>query len=293
MAETSRRRSGELVRGIFKILLAKPDGVQVQDLLSQLEKSVPPTEFENTNYPDRPNVRRYERIVRFSTIGPVKAGWLIKNKGLWTITEAGKKAYEKFADPEKFMQEAGRLYRQWKGTHKETDTDQDNETAEDAITIELAQESAWKEIEEYLSKMNPYDFQNLVAGLLLGMGYSISWISPPGADGGIDVVAYSDPLGARGPRIKVQAKRQKQTVDVKGMRAFMAVLSEGDVGLFVSIGGFTKDAKEEARNHQTRRLTLADARELFDLWVMHYDRIPEAYRNALPLKPIYFLASEE
>jgi len=73
----------------------------------------------------------------------------------------------------------------------------------------------------------------------------------------------------------------------------MAVLSEGDIGLFVSLGGFTKDAEEEARNHQTRRLLLVDARRLFDLWVEHYDRIPEINRRTFALKPVHFLAPEE
>jgi restriction system protein len=81
MAEITRRRQGELVRGIFEILLVEPEGLRARDVLERLEQVVPPTEFERSNYPNRPNVRRYEKIARFSTIGPVKAGWLIKNKG--------------------------------------------------------------------------------------------------------------------------------------------------------------------------------------------------------------------
>jgi len=78
MAEITRRRSGELVRGVFQILLSNPDGLQAKEVLSRLQTAVPPTEFEKTMYAERPNVRRYEKIVRFSTIGPVKAGWLTK-----------------------------------------------------------------------------------------------------------------------------------------------------------------------------------------------------------------------
>jgi hypothetical protein len=36
-------------------------------------------------------VRRFEKIVRLATIGPVKAGWLVKSKGRWILTEDGKK----------------------------------------------------------------------------------------------------------------------------------------------------------------------------------------------------------
>ena len=56
-------------------------------------------------------MRRYGKVVRFATIGPVKAGWLVKNKGQWTLTDEGRAAYAKFTDPEAFMREAARLYR--------------------------------------------------------------------------------------------------------------------------------------------------------------------------------------
>jgi len=38
------------------------------------------------------------------------------------------------------------------------------------------------------------------------MGYHVAWVAPPGPDGGVDVIAQSDPLGINGPRIKVQVK---------------------------------------------------------------------------------------
>jgi len=71
------------------------------------------------------------------------------------------------------------------------------------------------------------------------------------------------------------------------------VLGKGDVGLFVSIGGFTKDAEETVRAQEKRRLMLLDLRRLFDLWVEHYDRIPEEHRRLLPLRAIHFLAPSE
>ena len=94
------------MRGVFKLLLAHPEGLPAKSILEKLAEIVPPTEFEKTTYPRRPDVRRYEKIVRFSTIGPVKAAWLLKNKGLWTLTDLGRRAYEQFPDPEQFMTEA-------------------------------------------------------------------------------------------------------------------------------------------------------------------------------------------
>ena len=89
MAEITAHRKGELVRGVFKILIDNPDGLQAKKVIQKLEQLVPPTDFEKTTYPDKPNIRRFDKIVRFSTIPTVKAGWLLKEKGIWTITELG------------------------------------------------------------------------------------------------------------------------------------------------------------------------------------------------------------
>jgi restriction system protein len=140
--------------------------------------------------------------------------------------------------------------------------------------------------------MPPYEFQELVASLLRAMAYHVPWVAPRGRDGGVDIVAFTDPLGAGGPRIKVQVKRVTSgKIGVEGLRSFLAVLSGQDVGLFVSLGGFTADA--EARAQESRRLTLLDMEHLVNLWVEHYDRLNEDDRAHLPLRPVYFLAPVE
>jgi restriction system protein len=249
-----------------------------------------------TTYPSRPDVRRYEKVVRFSTIGPVKASWLIKNKGTWSLTDEGRAAFQKFKDPEALMREAGRLYRAWKADQP-ADLDNDSEEASNEIekvaTLEEAEEAAWSEIESFLEKMSPYDFQEVVAGLLRGMGYYVDWVSPPGPDKGIDIVAHADPLGVKGPRIKVQVKRRSDKTAVDGIRGFMALLGDSDVGLFVCTGGFTREAEDEARRREKRRIMLLDLKRLFDLWTEHYDRVPEAKRRLLPLRRVYYLAPAE
>lgn len=294
MAEITRRRVGELVRGVFRILKNESEAIPAKDVLQRLEALVPPTPFEASFYPDRPNVRRYEKIVRFSTIAAVKAGWLLKNKGAWSLTEAGRDAYAKFSDPEEFGREARRLYTKWKADQPADEQDEsEEETGQAAATLEEAEEAAWSEIEAFLEKMSPYDFQELVAGLLRGMGYFVEWVSPPGPDKGIDIVAHVDPLGVKGPRIKAQVKRRADRINVDGVRGFMALLGDSDVGIFVTTGGFTRDAEDEARRQEKRRIMLIDLKRLFDLWTEHYDQIPEAQRRLLPLRPVYYLAPDE
>jgi restriction system protein len=298
MAETTRGRQGELVRAVFAVLLDGSEGMPAADVLAEVERRVPPTPFENETYPKHPTERRYPKIVRFATIGPVKAGWLVKENGRWSLTDEGREAYESFPDPAAFMSEASRLYRVWK---RQQPVDEDGEgeeeeapAAESAIALEEAEEDASSAIRDYLAAMPPYEFQNLVAALLKAMGYHVLWVAPPGPDQGIDLIASSDPLGTKTPRIKVQVKRRVDSkIAVDGLRAFMAVLGDQDVGIFISAGGFTSEAQREARAQERRTLTLIDLDQLVRLWIENYDRLPEDDRLRLPLRPVFFLAPQE
>lgn len=295
MAEIVPRRQGELVRGVFAILKPAPEGLQAAEVLRQLALAVPPTPFESSHYESSPNVRRYEKIVRFSTIGTVKAGWLIKEKGQWSLTDDGRKAYEQFSDPEAFFLEARRLYRAWKKAQPKQEAVEESDPVDDeveiAATLEEAEEIAWSEIRQYLVTMPPYEFQALVGSLLKAMGYYVLWISPPGADRGIDLVAHNDPLGTTSPRILVQVKRQGDTkIAVDGLRSFLAVLGDQDVGIYISAGGFTSEAEREARSQEKRRVTLIDLNRLVALWVENFNKLDDEDRQRLPLKPVYYLS---
>lgn len=294
MAEITRRRTGHLLRKLFEILGSHPDGLQAAVALDRLANSIDLTNYENGNYEG--GVRRFEKIVRFATIDCVKAGWLLKDRGTWIVTEAGKAAYSNYPDPENFYKEAARLYRVWKsGQPKQAQSveiDQDAEISEQgsiSITFEEAEEQAWAEIDRYLRRMNPYDFQHLVADLLRAMSYHVSWVAPPGKDGGVDVIAHTDALGTKAPRIKVQVKRINDKVNIDGVRSFLAIINEDDVGLYISLGGFTKDADDFARNQERRKVTLIDLQRLVDLWIQHYSQLGDTARGRLPLTPIYFL----
>lgn len=299
MAEITRLRVGELLRELFKILMAAQDGLRAGEALQALANQVELTPYEAGSYES--GGRRFDKIVRFATVDCVKAGWLLKDKGTWSVTEDGKKAYAELPDPESFYRQACKLYAEWKASQPAVDGDPDvlDAAADDAVeasskalsvTFEEAEELAWAEISNYLRAMNPYEFQYLVADLLRGMSYHVSWVSPPGKDGGIDVLAWPDALGTRTPRIKVQVKRQQQAVNVEGLRSFMALLGDDDVGLFVCTGGFTKDAEAEARTQEKRRIMLIGLEKLFDLWDEHYDRLTDEARKRLPLRSIRFLA---
>jgi restriction system protein len=293
MPEITRRRTGELLRKLFDILAGHPEGLAASRAMEQLAAAVQLTEYEKGDYES--GGRRFDKIVRFATVDCVKAGWLLKEKGRWTLTEPGRQAHSSLVDPEEFYRKATQLYRAWKAGRPDSEPDTPEESDDQAsakavsVTFEEAEGQAWSEISTYVLAMPPYEFQELVADLLRAMDYHVAWIAPPGKDGGVDIVAHRDPLGATSPRIKVQVKRQQSTVNTDGVRSFMAILSDGDLGLFVSAGGFTKDAAEEARFQEKRKVTLLNLEQLFDLWVEHYDKLSGSAKRRLPLRPIYFL----
>ena len=296
MADVSRGRTGEHLRKLFEIIVRNSGTMSGREALAGLAAVTKLTPYESGDYAT--GGRRFDKIVRFATVDTVKAGWLIKNKGVWTVTDAGRQALSRLSDPEAFYREAIRLYGAWRSSRPDSEPDTADQESDQtsgkaaSITYEEAEELAWAEIVTYLRSMNPYDFQELVASLLRAMGYHVAWVAPPGKDGGTDILAWSDPLGTRPPRIKVQVKRQLQSVAVDGLRSFMAVLGDDDVGIFVSTGGFTKDASDEARTQEKRRVTLLDMETLVDLWIEHYPKLDEQGRRRLPLQPIWFIAPQ-
>ncbi len=293
MADVTIRRTGELLKLLFEILMDNPNGMRAIDALTALKERVELTEYEKGEYSSGGGLR-FDKIVRFATVDCVKAGWLVKEKGIWTVTDEGIQAYHQNKSPEIFYRQAQKLYREWKKNRKvpSPEIQEGVENISASITYEEAEEQAWSEIEEYLKSMPPYDSQKLVAALLKAMGYHVSWISPPGKDGGVDILAWNDPLGTKPPRIKVQVKREQNPTNVSTLRSFMALLGDNDVGIFVSTGGFTRDAEDEARTQQSRQVTLVNLQRLFELWIEHIDKLDEVAKDLLPLKPIYFLSPE-
>jgi restriction system protein len=301
----STARQGELLRAVFKILLESPNGLPGREALDRMQTIVPFTDYEAGHYPSNPNEKRGVIATRFYTVNCVKAGWLKKSRTAWTVTDEGRAAFETFTDSGDFARESSRRYQAWK-REQEVATEAVGEAAIDlgaatseaeavteTMSVEIAEEAAWQHIQAHLTSMDPYEFQDLVAALLKAMGYHVGWVSPPGPDRGIDIVAYTDPLGATGPRIKVQVKRRQDKTNVDGVRSFLAVLGSHDVGLYISAGGFTSEAEREVRSQENRRITLIDLEKLFDLWVEHYASIDDADKVLLPLRPVYFLAPKD
>ena len=211
---------------------------------------------------------RWTNNFQFYSIDYQKAGFIVKKNGSWYLTPEGEKALKK--SPEVVMEEARAAYREWKnsrGIPEGSEEEPTDETAEkdNAMNLDLLESDAREGIKQYIISKSPYEFQDMVAALLRAMGYHTPFVAPKGKDGGIDIIAYLDPLGAQTPRIKVQVKHKPET----------------------SIGA------SDIRALLERERIEIDGDDFIDMWTEYYDKMSDEDKNMLPLKRISFLGNNE
>ncbi|MGB7102387.1 MAG: restriction endonuclease [Xanthobacteraceae bacterium] len=142
-------------------------------------------------------------------------------------------------------------------------------------------------IKDKIVSLDWEEMQQLIAGLLRAMGYKTR-ISPQGSDRGKDIVASPDGLGLEQPRIVVEVKhRNNESMGSQHIRGFLGGRHKDDRGLYVSTGGFSKDAKYEA-DRASIPLTLIDIDDLVELVIEYYEKLDLATRTLLPLTKIYW-----
>ncbi len=143
-------------------------------------------------------------------------------------------------------------------------------------------------IKDHVSRLDWDAMQELVAGLLRAMGYKTQ-VSPSGPDRGKDIVASPDGFGFESPRIVVEVKHRGQAMGSSEIRSFLGGRHPEDKGLYVSTGGFTKDAYYEAERASIP-ITLMTLDDLVDALLEHYENLDIESKQLLPLKKIYWPA---
>ena len=180
------------------------------------------------------------------------------------------------------------------GTTPATDSNPDPPMMPQASTDtrELLEEAVTRSaeiIEDLIAALSWEQVQDLVAEILKAMGYRTR-VSPKGPDRGVDVFASPDGLGLQEPRIFVEVKHRPNTqIGSPDIRSFLGGRQIGDKCLFVSTGGFSREARYEAErsNIPITLLTLPRLRELI---VEYYDRMSPAGTTLIPLERIYWPA---
>ena len=294
--KSSRALAAELIYAAMKILRDNGKEMVMRDLMAKVGKVVPLDDWARERY-EKTGYIRWESILHFYSIDCVKAGYLVKKNAIWYLTPEGDAALS--MKPTQLLETAQKAYRKWRA--EQPDIPEGGEQAgneepgseEASVAFEEIEQTAMAGLERHINKKNPYEYQELVAALLRAMGYHTPFVAPKGKDGGVDIVAYRDPLGTESPRIQVQVKHRESSATAQEVRQLMGLLQkEGDVGIFVSSGGFTPDAKAAARNSHIH-VELIDLARFIILWQEFYLKLSDEDKALLPLRPIYFLAEQE
>lgn len=301
MAKSKSKKIAEkTIFATFQILKDAGGELRGKEVVDKIRETVEFDDYEKHRY-EKTGYIRWESILHFYTIDCMKAGFLRKSKGMWILTEEGEEAMK--LGQENLLSTATKIYREWDAKRKkEKENEEDDDIEEIKSDKGQAQKALLNQYEEnantglrnYIIDKNPYEFQDLVAALLEGMEYHISDIAKRGPDGGIDIIAYTDPLGTKQPRIIVQVKhRPYDSVSSDEIQKLAGTLKRTtDVGIFVTSGQFSKPAMKEARESR-EHIELIDFDRLIELWVEYYSKLTDEQKNMLPLHPVYFLGSNE
>lgn len=276
----------KLMYAALQVLESHDGSCRVSDLRSALASSVSFSEWELELVGDAP---RWNTFLSWYSTCYAAAGYLVKKRGVWFLTDEGKAALSRPA--EDVFVSAQDAYRSLRGSSGDASCDQpsgDIVPVSSESALEEITEKASDGIREVVATRSPYEFQDMVSALLRAMGFFTPFVAPKGRDGGIDVLAFGDPLGTSSPRVKVQVKHfPSSVVSVDVVRQLIGLLADGDSGLVVTSGSFTSEALRAARD-SSRRVRLIDGDEFVSLWIQYYSKMPEEDKRWLRIVPVFF-----
>lgn len=228
---------------------------------------------------------RWRMYAHFFSVDAVKADYLVKSKGIWTITAEGLDALNLGEEGYFYAARAG--YKKWKANQLSTAGGEavlnlgkvDEQLPVEIDPPEIQFESLKNEVNSNLAaeileriKTNSWQFfEQLVISVLEKMGYGGSGgkghAFQRGNDGGIDGFINQDRLGL--DVFYVQAKRwSDQAVGRPDIQQFVGALAgrQANRGIYITTSRFTPDAKEFVKNLNVR-VILIDGEHLAQLMI--------------------------
>ncbi len=167
------------------------------------------------------------------------------------------------------------------------------EASDSTASINLSQAVQDEVIAYVRKKFKAHDLARLVGSVLRAQGF-VANVSPPGPDGGADILAGRGPLGLDAPTLCVQVKATEAAADVKIFRELIGTMDtfKATQGLLVCWGGFTQPLKNEARQH-VFKVKLWDQSDFVNAIYESYDKLDPEIQAELPLKKTWILVRED
>jgi restriction system protein len=166
----------------------------------------------------------------------------------------------------------------------ETSSEDSSSTGFSINLAEVAHDEIAKRLQE---DFKGHELSELVEALLTAEGFKCR-NSPPGADGGVDVLAGMGPLGMDSPKLVVQVKSQTGAVGDDVLQKLNGAIHrfKADQALLVTFGGVTGPAKSylEGQYFNIRVWTIDD---ILQAIYRHYPVLDNEMKARLPLKQIW------
>lgn len=166
----SRRLAAKVVFAALQILKEKGGQAPGREVVAEVEKRVPLDEWATARY-EKSGYVRWQSILHFFSIDCIKAGFLVKKKGVWYLTPEGEKALS--LGEVGLHNAASAAYVNWRETHqpaKQTEIEEVGEEGEQGqeATLHEMEQSAIEGLKKQVAIKNAYEFQELLQPFYVG-----------------------------------------------------------------------------------------------------------------------------
>ena len=139
-------------------------------------------------------------------------------------------------------------------------------------------------ISEKLRKIDWFQFEKLIELIYLHRGFSVKRLGGANPDGGVDLIIESPT-----ERFVVQCKHwRKWTVGVRHIREFLGTITDSKIskGIFITLTGYSGDAKQLADKHGIQILNESDViKMLEDAGLMYSKEISALFSDTRKFCP--------
>ena len=201
------------------------------------------------------------------------------SRGVWAITEAGRRIQEE--------QVRDRVRKARKAFKKRgLDPKPDGGDGGDGGDLE---ENGWKRsLLDTIRRIAPDAFERLCQRILRESGFIKVVVTGRSGDGGIDGAGVLR-INLLSFHVRFQCKRYAGMVGAPEIRDFRgAMVGRADKGLFMTTGGFTKDAQREAVRDGAPAIDLIDGTDICDLLKEHGLGVSTETVEVVRQKPSFF-----
>lgn len=157
----------------------------------------------------------------------------------------------------------------------------------DTTSRDIEQDALGDITDLIIQKAKGHGLAQIVDAILRAKGFT-TYMSPPGPDKGVDILASGGTLGFGSPKICVQVKSSDAPVDRIVLDQLGGVMKNFNAtyGLLVSWSGFKNSVISETAK-QFFDIRLWTHKEVISEFLKHYDQIDEEIKEMIPLKRIW------